>query len=74
MLKESEHFFFKLGDCVDYLQEWTAGSTTLADGRVQPHLQPEALNKMKEWLVPDENGEGGLSDWDISRDAPYFGF
>ena len=74
MLKESEHFFFKLGDCIDYLQEWTAGSTTLADGRVQPHLQPEALNKMKEWLVPDENGEGGLSDWDISRDAPYFGF
>ena len=74
VLKESEHFFFKLGDCVDYLQEWTAGSTTLADGRVQPHLQPEALNKMKEWLVPDENGEGGLSDWDISRDAPYFGF
>ncbi len=74
VLKESEHFFFKLGDCIDYLQEWTAGSTTLADGRVQPHLQPEALNKMKEWLVPDENGEGGLSDWDISRDAPYFGF
>ena len=74
VLKESEHFFFKLGDCVDYLQEWTAGSTTLADGRVQPHLQPEALNKMKEWLVTDENGEGGLSDWDISRDAPYFGF
>ena len=74
VLKESEHFFFKLGDCIDYLQKWTAGSTTLADGRVQPHLQPEALNKMKEWLSPDENGEGGLSDWDISRDAPYFGF
>ena len=74
VLKESEHFFFKLGECADYLKDWTSGSTTLSDGRVQPHLQPEALNKMKEWLHPDENGEGGLSDWDISRDAPYFGF
>ncbi len=74
VLKESEHFFFKLGECADYLKAWTSGSTTLSDGRVQPHLQPEALNKMKEWLHPDENGEGGLSDWDISRDAPYFGF
>ncbi|MCQ9326518.1 methionine--tRNA ligase [Neisseria dentiae] len=74
VLKESEHFFFKLGECADYLKQWTSGSTTLSDGRVQQHLQPEALNKMKEWLHPDENGEGGLSDWDISRDAPYFGF
>ncbi|OSI17976.1 methionine--tRNA ligase [Neisseria dentiae] len=74
VLKESEHFFFKLGECADYLKEWTSGSTTLIDGRIQQHLQPEALNKMKEWLHPDENGEGGLSDWDISRDAPYFGF
>ncbi|MDO4226073.1 methionine--tRNA ligase [Neisseria sp.] len=74
VLKESEHFFFKLGECADYLKQWTAGSTTLSDGRIQQHLQPEALNKMKEWLHPDENGEGGLSDWDISRDAPYFGF
>lgn len=73
-LRESEHFFFKLGECAEYLKEWTSGSTTLSDGRVQPHLQAEALNKMKEWLHPDENGEGGLSDWDISRDAPYFGF
>ena len=74
VLKESEHFFFKLGECVDFLKAWTGGSTTLPNGRVQQHLQPEALNKMKEWLHPDENGEGGLSDWDISRDAPYFGF
>ncbi|MFV2030362.1 methionine--tRNA ligase [Neisseria sp. S1] len=74
VLKESEHFFFKLGECADFLQQWTSGSTTLTDGRQQPHLQPEALNKMKEWLAKDENGEGGLSDWDISRDAPYFGF
>lgn len=68
VLKESEHFFFRLGECEDYLKEWTAGSSTLADGRVQPHLQAEALNKMNEWI------EGGLQDWDISRDAPYFGF
>ena len=47
-LRESEHFFFKLGDCADYLKEWTAGSTQLSDGRIQPHLQAEALNKMKE--------------------------
>ena len=72
VLKESEHFFFKLGECADYLKQWTAGSTTLSDGRVQPHLQPEALNKMNEWLGKD--GETALSDWDISRDAPYFGF
>lgn len=69
VLKESEHFFFKLGECADYLKQWTAGSTQLADGRMQPHLQAEALNKMKEWLEDDN-----LSDWDISRDAPYFGF
>ncbi|PIT52884.1 methionine--tRNA ligase [Snodgrassella alvi] len=69
VLKESEHFFFKLGECADYLKQWTAGSTQLADGRQQPHLQAEALNKMNEWLQDDN-----LSDWDISRDAPYFGF
>ena len=68
VLKESEHYFFRLGECEDYLKQWTAGSTILADGRVQAHLQPEALNKMNEWI------EGGLQDWDISRDAPYFGF
>ena len=68
VLKESEHYFFRLGECEDFLKQWTEGSTTLADGRVQSHLQPEALNKMNEWI------EGGLQDWDISRDAPYFGF
>ncbi|MDO5070475.1 MAG: methionine--tRNA ligase [Neisseria zoodegmatis] len=71
VLKESEHFFFKLGECADYLKEWTSGSTELSDGRIQPHLQAGALNKMKEWLG---EGENTLSDWDISRDAPYFGF
>lgn len=68
ILKESEHFFFKLGDCTEFLREWTEGKVRLADGQEQAHLQPEALNKMREWL------EGGLQDWDISRDAPYFGF
>ena len=64
VMKETEHFFFKLSDCGDYLKQWTSGET---NGRA--HLQPEALNKMNEWLK-----EGELSDWDISRDAPYFGF
>ena len=72
VLKESEHFFFKLGECADYLKQWTSGATRLVDGREQPHLQAEALNKMNEWLGKD--GETTLSDWDISRDAPYFGF
>ena len=62
--KASEHFFFKLSDshCVDFLRKWTTSGT----------LQPEAANKMREWL--GEAGENKLSDWDISRDAPYFGF
>ncbi|MDK4682323.1 methionine--tRNA ligase [Kingella negevensis] len=64
VMKETEHFFFKLSECADYLKQWTSGST---DGKA--HLQPEALNKMNEWLK-----DGELSDWDISRDAPYFGF
>ena len=68
-LRESEHFFFKLGECVDFLKSWTSGNNP-HDGK--PHLQPEALNKMKEWL--GEGEETTLSDWDISRDAPYFGF
>jgi len=68
VLKSSEHYFFRLGDCADFLQGWTAGSSLRADGVTQPHLQPESLNKMNEWI------EGGLHDWDISRDAPYFGF
>ncbi|MCG8995441.1 methionine--tRNA ligase [Laribacter hongkongensis] len=68
VLKTSEHYFFRLGECADFLKDWTAGSSERADGAVQPHLQPESLNKMNEWI------EGGLQDWDISRDAPYFGF
>ncbi len=63
--KASEHFFFKLSDarCSDFLRSWT---------REGNHLQAEAANKMAEWL--GEGGENKLSDWDISRDAPYFGF
>lgn len=68
-LRESEHFFFKLGECADFLKAWTSGNNP-HDGK--PHLQLEALNKMKEWL--GEGEETTLSDWDISRDAPYFGF
>jgi methionyl-tRNA synthetase len=61
VLKQSEHFFFKLSDpqCVAFLREWTAS------GR----LQPQVANKAREWL----EGKEGLGDWDISRDAPYFG-
>ena len=68
VLKTSEHYFFRLGECADFLRDWTSGNTTRTDGVVQPHLQPESLNKMNEWIG------GGLQDWDISRDAPYFGF
>ncbi len=68
VLRTSEHYFFRLGECADFLKEWTAGSTLRADGVSLPHLQHESLNKMNEWI------EGGLQDWDISRDAPYFGF
>ncbi len=60
--KETEHYFFKLSECSDFLSEWTRSGT----------LQAEAANKMNEWL--GEKSENKLSDWDISRDAPYFGF
>jgi len=68
-LKTSEHFFFKLSDprCVEFLNNWTQ------DGK----LQPEVANKVKEWFSVRTNPDGttseGLGDWDISRDAPYFG-
>jgi methionyl-tRNA synthetase len=60
--KETEHYFFKLSECSNFLRGWTRSGT----------LQQEAANKMKEWI--GEEGENKLSDWDISRDAPYFGF
>jgi len=70
VLKSSEHFFFKLSDprCVDFLRDWTAG----ANAAGLPHLQPEMLAKTREWLGAD-GAEANLGDWDISRDAPYFG-
>lgn len=56
--KESEHFFFKLPEFSDFLKNWTRAG----------HLQTEMANKLAEWL------DAGLQEWDISRDAPYFGF
>jgi methionyl-tRNA synthetase len=64
--KESAHFFFKLGKCESFLKGWLQGKGEHQEGL--PPLQPEALNKIGEWF------EAGLQDWDISRDAPYFGF
>ncbi|MFO1269874.1 MAG: methionine--tRNA ligase, partial [Rubrivivax sp.] len=65
VLRKSEHFFFRLSDprCVEFLEAWTQ------DGR----LQPEVANKVREWFARDEQGKVSLGDWDISRDAPYFG-
>jgi methionyl-tRNA synthetase len=61
VMKSSEHYFFQLSDpqCVAFLKDWTG----------HERLQSMVANKAREWL----EGEGGLGDWDISRDAPYFG-
>lgn len=66
-LRTSTHYFFKLSDpeCVKFLREWTTGNGK--DGL--PRVQEEVLAKDSEWLGTD----GHLTDWDISRDAPYFG-
>ncbi|SHE39259.1 methionyl-tRNA synthetase [Marinomonas polaris DSM 16579] len=56
--KDSEHYFFKLPDFQDFLTKWTRSGT----------LQDQVANKLSEWL------DSGLKEWDISRDAPYFGF
>ena len=69
VLKSSDHYFFQLSSqrCIDFLKEWTT-----SPGR----LQPEVLNKIREWFPTDRDddaGHVGLNDWDISRDAPYFG-
>lgn len=72
VLKSSEHFFFRLSDprCVEFLQDWTAGNNRRGNKR----LQSEVLAKTREWLgTGKEDSEANLSDWDISRDAPYFG-
>ena len=62
--KETEHYFFKLSECEQFLKDWTRSEAI----KGKPTLQGEAANKMGEWF------ENGLNDWDISRDAPYFGF
>jgi methionyl-tRNA synthetase len=68
VIKTSDHLFFGLSDprCVDFLNDWTT-----APGR----LQPQVINKAREWLSGqgEDKGEQALADWDISRDAPYFG-
>ncbi|MFZ1907247.1 MAG: methionine--tRNA ligase [Steroidobacteraceae bacterium] len=63
LLQSSEHLFFRLSDprCVEFLKSWLDGPGT---------LQPQVANKAREWLA---GGEQALADWDISRDAPYFG-
>ncbi len=61
--KESEHHFFKLGDFENTLRSWLFPDIT-----APRHVQPEVANKLDEWF------NAGLRDWDISRDAPYFGF
>ncbi len=65
VLKQSEHFFFKLSDprCLAFLDQWTQSGA----------VQPEVLNKISEWIEPGEDGKPRMGDWDISRDAPYFG-
>jgi len=64
VLKHSEHFFFRLSDprCVAFLRQWLESAG---------HVQAQVANKAREWL--DGQGEQALGDWDISRDAPYFG-
>ncbi len=70
VMRSSDHYFFQLSSdrCVEFLKEWTN-----TPGR----LQTEVLNKIKEWFATDDevgnSGHVGLNDWDISRDAPYFG-
>jgi methionyl-tRNA synthetase len=66
VLRTSAHYFFQLSSprCIEFLQQWTA-----TPGR----LQPEVLNKIREWFSADDEGRVSLADWDISRDAPYFG-
>jgi methionyl-tRNA synthetase len=68
VLKKSDHLFFKLSDerCRTFLAGWLGGEVNGA-----PRLQPQVANKAREWL--EGKGDNALGDWDISRDAPYFG-
>jgi len=65
-LRDSEHYFFKVGDFATLLRGWLAGKLTNS----KPVVHSSVAAKLKEWL----DAEGGVRDWDISRDAPYFGF
>ena len=65
-LRDSEHYFFKVGDFTQLLRDWFAGKLTHGN----PVMHSSVAAKLKEWL----DAEGGVRDWDISRDAPYFGF
>jgi methionyl-tRNA synthetase len=65
-LRDSEHYFFKVGDFAAMLQDWLGGRLTGG----APVVHSSVAAKLKEWL----DAEGGVRDWDISRDAPYFGF
>jgi methionyl-tRNA synthetase len=69
VLKSSEHYFFKLSDprCANFLREWTSG----LDPQGNPRLQSETIAKAQEWLGIESDSK--LADWDISRDAPYYG-
>ncbi len=62
--RKTEHFFFRLNECAAFLQDWMRNGR---DGHGSP-LQAEMLHKLQEWF------ETGLMDWEVSRDAPYFGF
>ncbi len=65
-LRDSEHYFFKVGDFTGLLREWLGGQLTHGEAV----MHPSVAAKLREWLDAD----GGVRDWDISRDAPYFGF
>jgi methionyl-tRNA synthetase len=69
VLAKSDHYFFRLSDprCVAYLRAWLSGAST----QDRPPVQTEVANKVREWL--GEEADAKLADWDISRDAPYFG-
>src|SRR5690606_19825952 len=68
-LRRSEHLLFRLSDprCVAFLRDWPRSKGRHGG----PRVQPEVLAKAREWLGDEEQGR--LADWDISRDAPYFG-
>ncbi len=61
--KETEHFFFKLSECIEFLRGWIKNGN-----HGSSPLPAESVNKLEEWF------DAGLRDWEISRDAPYFGF